>query len=491
MRNSVRIWETVKTVILAVLLVMLVCLCILYMVSYQGSSYDFTKDTMRRLSGESVKYQYLNYFDASYTLPDFIGFSDGKDSFGFSYGMGALEAAYSDVLPFYDKLFGSDGEVTMLTSEQGAVALSEAMRGRYIYISYFCDLPKSVILGTADPDKIFSGMSGEFIKEIFLVPEAYLYEGITVGKGGVPVYTSIYSFYAVARDSEGNYYRYTTRYTPQEAGDVSFNTNYYLSYNTSGNALRYTFAAALKKDVFLEKFGFSDKIADTTVIYSDRFFARLLSLERQTPDDDKVESILEAFFMNPEKVSSYSDENGVEFYFDEGRSVRVTPDGSVQYTALGASGISFEEIFGYHPGDNEYDTFDYIGAALIVAGTLEPLRDCLSIQGLSLFLSDVEYDGSVLRLGFGFRYGGIPLLIDGKADVIRFEMSDGMIKSIALEMWNAEVLGDTAQTPDFMWTVRGYIIEESDCRALTLAYLFSEDGGKAGVEIAAVTGDVE
>ena len=167
MRDSARIWEIVKTVILAVLLVMLVCVCILYMLSYQGtSSYGFTKDTMNRLSGESVKYKYLNYFDASCTLPDFIGFSDGGDSIGFSYGLDAVETVYSDVLRFYDKLFGSEGEVTALTPEEGAAAFSESMRGRYIYISYFCDLPKSVILGTADPDKIFSGISGEYIKEI-------------------------------------------------------------------------------------------------------------------------------------------------------------------------------------------------------------------------------------------------------------------------------------------------------------------------------------
>lgn len=488
MRDSARIWEIVKTVIFAVLLVMLVCVCILYMLSYQGtSSYGFTKDTMNRLSGESVKYKYLNYFDASCTLPDFIGFSDGRDSIGFSYGIGAVEAVYSDVLRFYDKLFGSEGEVTVLTPEEGETAFSESIRGRYIYISYFCDLPKSVILGTADPDKIFSGISGEYIKEIFIVPEKYLYEGITVGKGGVPVYTSIYSFYAVARDSEGNYYRYTTKYIPEAVGDVSFNTNYYLSYNTSGSAMRYEFAAAVEKDAFLEKFGFADKVTDTTVIYADRFSSRVLSLEREAPSDDTVRSVLEAFFINPEKASFYSDENGVKIYFDEGRSVRITPEGRIQYTALGASGIPFEEVFGYHPDGDEYDTFDYIGAALVLTDTLEPIRDCLSVTGLSLFLSNIEYDGSTIRLDFGFRYGGIPLLLGGKADAVSFEMRDGMIKSISFEMWNAAVSDGTAQTPDFLWAVRSYIMDASDKSSLVFSYLFSEDKSESGIEIAVLS----
>lgn len=485
MRDSARIWEIVKTVILAVLLVMLVCVCILYMLSYQGtSSYGFTKDTMNRLSGESVKYKYLNYFDASCTLPDFIGFSDGSDSIGFSYGLDAVETVYSDVLRFYDKLFGSEGEVTALTPEEGEDAFSESMRGRYIYISYFCDLPKSVILGTADPDKIFSGISGEYIKEIFIVPEKYLYEGITVGKDGAPVYTSIYSFCAVARDSEGNYYRYTTKYVPEAVGDVSFNTNYYLSYNTSGSAMRYEFAAAVEKDAFLEKYGFIDKVTDTTVIYADRFSAKLLSLEREMPSDDAIKSILEAFFINPEKASSYSEENGVKIYFDEGRNVKITPEGRIQYTALGASGIPFEEVFGYNPDADEYDIFDYIGAALVVTDTLKPIRDRLSVTGFSLFLSNIEYDGSTIRLDFGFRYGGIPLLLDGKADAVSFEMCDGMIKSISFEMWTATVSDGTAQTPDFLWTVRNYIMDASDKCSFLFSYLFSEEKSESEIEIA-------
>lgn len=251
--------------------------------------------------------------------------------------------------------------------------------------------------------------------------------------------------------------------------------------------MRYEFAGIMEKDVFLEKFGFADKVTDTTVIYADRFSSRLLSLEREAPNDDMIKSILEAFFMNPEKVSSYSDENGVKFYFDEGRNVKITPEGRIQYTALGASGIPFEEVFGYHPDGDEYDTFDYIGAALVVADTLESIKNCLSVTGLSLFLSDIEYDGSVIRLGFGFRYGGIPLLMDGKADVISFEMRDGMIKSISLELWTVAVSDETAQTPDFLWVVRSYIMEASDKCSFAFSYLFSEDKHESGIEIAVLS----
>ena len=309
MRREHKICERIKTVAVAVLLVMLVCLCILYMLSYQsGQTAEFTKNMMERLTGESIKYQYLEYFNRPYTMPKFIGFSSGWDGgrIGFSGGE-ELETAYEDVLRFYEELFSSDSTVTEMTEEQGEAAFAQIMQGRYIYVGYFCDLPKSVIAGTAQTEMIFSGVSGEFIKEIFIVPERYLKDGFTVGAGGVQTYASIYSFYAVARDSEGHYYRYTASDVPQTSEDVSFNTNYYLSYNTLESALRYEFAAAAETDAFLEKYGFFDKISDTTVIYEESLSGGLLSVSRGTADLRLEMSVLSALYMNPERVTSYTD----------------------------------------------------------------------------------------------------------------------------------------------------------------------------------------
>ena len=87
MRQENKVLEIIKTIAVAVLLVMLVCLCILYMLSYQGGqTAEFTRTMMDRLTGESIKYQYLEYFERPYTLPEFIGFSYGRadEKIGFS-----------------------------------------------------------------------------------------------------------------------------------------------------------------------------------------------------------------------------------------------------------------------------------------------------------------------------------------------------------------------------------------------------------------------
>ena len=488
MRQENKVLEIIKTIAVAVLLVMLVCLCILYMLSYQGGqTAEFTRTMMDRLTGESIKYQYLEYFERPYTLPEFIGFSYGRadEKIGFS-DEESLRLAYEDVLRFYEKLFSTDGTVAEMTEEEGTAVWRSIMNERYIYIGYSCDLPKSVIVGTALTEMIFSGASGEFIKEIFIVPDRYLKDGFTVGSGGEQIYTSIYSFYAVARDSEGHYYRYTTREAPQTSTDVSFNTNYYFSYNTAESALPYEFAAVLEPDAFLEKYGFSDKIADTTVIYEQSLSGGLLSVSRGTVDPSLEASLLTAFYMNPERVTSFTDEAGVRTYFDEGQSVRFTPDGIIQYTALGEEGIPFEDIFDYS-FPLEADIFDYIGASLILADTLSPIENNL-MRDLTFFLSGIEYDGTSLRLSFGYRYNGLPVFINGKADILVFEMSEGVIKSVSFSVWDIVPLSAQTDISDFLWLLRGYLTDAQEQRKLVLAYFVTENRGEYGLEIVSVPG---
>ena len=279
-------------------------------------------------------------------------------------------------------------------------------------------------------------------------------------------------------------YRYTPESAPKVSEDISFNTNFYFSYNTAEAVLYYEFAATLETDSFLEDHGFADKITDTTIVYKDSLEAKLLSVFPVTSGIRLEEAVLKAFYMNPEQVTSYTDESGVKTYFDEGRSVRFTPDGKVQYTAPGASGFSFEDVFGYHSAA-EYDIYDYIGAALVVADALEPVSGNLG-EDITLFLSNIEYDGSTLRLGFGYRCGGIPIFINGTTDILVFELNDGSVQSVSFSMWKLAESGRLEKTPDFMWLLRGYLIEASDRRELMLAYLLSGDGTACGAELAAL-----
>ena len=482
-----KITEAVKTAVLLVLLVAAVCMCVIYMLSYQGAApYGFTREAMETLDGASIKYQYLKYYDAAYAAPCFIGISSRRlgENIGFLYNEKTEGVLYADVLRFYEKLFGAEGTTEQMTTAEGEAAFSDIMEGDYLYLSYFCDLPKSLIMAMAEPENVFSGMSGEYIKEIFLVPDRYLRDGVSVSSSGVSLYTAIYSFYAVARDSAGNYYRYTTSYVPEREEDVSFNTNYYLTYTTLRSALRYEFAPMLSEDAFLKAHGFSEKVTDTTAVIVGGVSAPVLSVEAGALDDDSVNAYLTALLMNPERVSSYTDENGVRFYFDEGRNVRISPDGSLRYTALGSEGIALADLFGYRPSDGRYDAFDYIGAALMVASSLDHAPSGADVTP-RLYLSGVGYDGRVLTVRFGYQLDGVPLFMDGKADVLTFELYDGMIKSVSFDLWQPHVTTQTAALADMMWTIRAHIMDTELRHAYAPAYRFGAEKRESGMETAA------
>ena len=65
--------------------------------------------------------------------------------------------------------------------------------------------------------------------------------------------------------------------------------------------MRYEFAAETETDAFLEKYGFSGKVADTTVIYGESLSGGLLSVSRGTVDFRLEMSVLNALYMNPER----------------------------------------------------------------------------------------------------------------------------------------------------------------------------------------------
>lgn len=474
--------ETVKSVLLAVLLVMLVLFCILYMLSYRGvSATEFKKEQMDRLGGESVKYQYVKYMDTAYTFPEFMGLSDGRTPMGFAGDGASAKALYADVFRFYEKLFGSEGRMAKLSAEEGEMLFSEAIRGEYLYISYFSDLPRSVILGMADGNAAIAADSDEFIRELLILPSAELFEGMTSDASGEQVRASIHSFYALARDSAGNYYRYTTKYIPEVPADIGFHTNFYDAYTAMGGARPYRFAAELN-DAFFANVNRAGLVTDTTAVLEAPLLGEVLEIKHRIPDEGEEKAILRAFFMNPEKISSYTDESGIRAYFDEGESVRFMPNGEIRYAALGQSGISLDEIFGYHPDGSEYDTFDSVGAALLLADSL----GIRSRGALTVFLSRMAYDGEILTLSFGYRYGGIPLLADGSEEIFRVEIQGAVLRNATLRLFDIERTEMTAQMVDMPFALRGYLVYADERHRLIPMYSFSQDTERVGISIVAV-----
>lgn len=481
------ITEYIKTVAVLLLMVMLICLCVIYMLSYQGvGQYAFTKDTMQTLGSESVKYQYADYFKSSYVSPKTILFSaksQGED-IGF-YTLGGEHAQiYASLLPFYEKLFSEQGEMTPLSSEDGEMLFETLRAGDYIYLAYETDLPKTLLYALSTENAMAPVGSEEYIREIMIVPDEYLYDAISLVPMGMQVYTSVHTFYAVARDSLGNYYCYTTDFVPSLPSDVSFNTNYYLTYTTVESYFACEPAANFDSDAYFDRCGFADKITDTTVIIKDVgdvLPKSAVSVSPYYPETDEMNALLGALLINPDQVTSFTDGSGVRFYYDEGRNASISPSGLLEYSAHGAEGLPLSDLFEYPSANEIFDVRDYVGASLLLARSLE---NAAGLGGeYSLFLSGLCFDGDTITVTIGYAVDGLPLYFGGSSEILRFEFENGMLKRVVYDLKCIAVSQETDVSIDMVWSLRAAIAESNVKKEYAYGYCFRLDHERVTAEL--------
>ncbi len=478
-RKRTTIVELLKTVAVVALLAALVCLCTIYMLSYQAmGGYTFTKYTMTTLSGESMKYQYADYFDASFASPKFVGFSARVhgENIGFHCLGGENDTVASSLVPFYERLFDEEGTVTALTEEEGAQLFSSLLGEDHIYAVYENDLPKSLIYALATEDAAAREISDEYIREIVIVADEYLYSGVSMVPAGVQVYTEIFTFYAVARDSMGNYYRYDTSFVPQVPTDISFNTNYYLTYTTEESYFYYEYADLFEKDAY-----FGDGLAlfatDTTAVLSathGKLPHRQLSFSTDAPDKEIVNALLGALLMNPEMVTSFTDGNGVRFYYDEGCNASFSPDGVLEYTAHEEEGLSLSELFEYRTQEERYDARDYVGASLVLLRALEKAAHGEQ-SAYTPVLSRVLYDGNTTTVTFGYAVDGLPIYLDGNGEVLSLEFEGGILKRVSYLLRSVSASYFDSSAADMMWDLRIAAENGMSCAEYAYAYFLEEE----------------
>ncbi len=479
MRKRIAFIELFKTIAVVFLMVTLVCLCVIYMLSYQRTETAvFTKDKMQELSGQSVQYQYADYLEASYVSPKWIGVSAKNfgENLGFFTLGGENEAIVNSVLPFYEKLFSSQGKVEKLTSEVGEPLFESLLADNYIYIAYETDLPKSIIYTLFSENSMLPAISDEYIREIVIAPGRYLYDGISTVPFGTKVYTSVYTFYAMARDSEGNYYRYTTEFSPSKTDDVCFNTNYYLSYTVSDTNFTYEFAGLYEADIGFCAQGFEERTYFTMPVISDSgeaFSGDTVSISTYTPPVQGMEELLLAFLINPERATSYTDAQGTKFYHDEGKNLSVSADGKLEYTSYTGQGLALSSLFEYRSDDESYDVRDYVGASLMLVRALE--QSLGEDQERSLFLSGIYSDGTELSVSFGLAYGGVPIYRNGNAELMRFVFEGGLLKSASCELILLKVSKQLRETVDCIWQLRLALSSNTEKREYGYAYLFDDE----------------
>jgi hypothetical protein len=463
-----KIKEYFKSIVLCVLLVTLVCLCVIYTISFSGAkAYAFTKQDMEKISKGSLKTEYLSHWDVAFSSPAFVGFSSEQagENIGFYTLGGENEEIYEKVFPFFEKLFGLEGYIEVMSSKDGETLFHSLLEGDYIYLSYACDLPISVIIAMADESAVYEGVSDVYIREMLIVPKD------KTALRGENHSGETYSFYALARDSHGNYYRCSTDFVFSDESEISIHTRYSSAYTKTENRIAYEFAYVWEGDAFFSENGFSEKVKDTTVIPLSSVVFPCVFSEPCGLDEKELDALLEIFSLNPEKASSYEHENGNVFYFDKGKHLCFQPDGVMIYNLYGTEAFPLENIFPWNLSKEDYDTPDYLVASFLM---LDSLTGALGETDCDFYLSGIYYDGEILKISFGASSFGLPVSFKGQTDMLTFEFSSGKLQSVRYYFRALRKTEHETTSQNFIWTLRSLILTNEECRQYFYGYYVSD-----------------
>ncbi len=477
MRKRERIWEGAKTMIVLVLMVMLVTLCVIYMLSYQNTArFSFTAEDMRTLSGQSVKYQYNDYLDASYAAPKFIGASASLygEKIGFYTLGGENDKVARSIIAFYEVLFSEEtGDVEFVPPAQGKALFDAALAGDHIYIAYENDIPRSLLYTMTAENALATASTHEVICEIIIAPEEFLYRGISSVPFGSRILTDNYSFFAIARDSNGNYYRYSTEYRAEDEEDICFNTNFYLSYTGIETKVSYQLAGELYDDPYFSSCGIEDAVTDTTVIVGENSapVGNRLAVSAANPDTAAARELLSALLINPDQVTTYTDASGIRYFYDGGETVSITPGGLFEYTAYGEEGLALSGLFDYHAANESYDVRDYVGASLMLARSLESI---INKNGTAkLYLSGVVSDGEAIHITFGYAAHGLPVYIGGGSEILTLTFEKGSLRFLSYDLLRIADADPTGEQINMLWVMRSLVPEAVGLREYAFGYASS------------------
>ncbi|MBQ0125787.1 MAG: hypothetical protein KBS59_05620, partial [Clostridiales bacterium] len=264
------ITKYLSTALIALLLVLLVCLCFVYMNSYNNvESSEFTREMDVAVREKSYKSGYVGLLDDTLVSPYFFGYSVGGDKFGY-FGQGAGDC-YSSFSGVISALFGPESTVSVASETD----FYKCFSGDFVYIKYRSELPKSVIYYAQNPDGILEEISDEYVYEMV----------VSVNNPA----------FALTRDRMGNCYIY------RASQNFLYNKNLLYSYNKFEGGFAFDFAADSEIDASYASLGFYEKINDTAVIRNNSFSAASAVVQPLKTDDGFV---LAKFGMNPEKVTS-------------------------------------------------------------------------------------------------------------------------------------------------------------------------------------------
>jgi len=413
-----KVVETVKTFLLALLVITLVLLVALYISGIRGfekraaEGADEGFNKLWSAQGGVEPYG----LESSHLIPEFVGYKQASfdKPRGCVGNTGDTSALYDLVKPCILELFGSNSVCSALDHTAGKELFRTAQLGdEFIYIRYHVPVMYQMIYAysagklTVAEDEVAVGASGPvgaYVSELIIVSDKSLGAKLTV---------------AYAHDADGNYYEFRPKeYTAESSFYISK-----LANNDDGiTTCDFSF---LHSDTF----DGAEPMIDAELLCGD-IVPSVVSLN----DEMLRDALLRLLGYNPNKLDAY-DDKGADVYIDSHSQLRLG-GGSVSFVTADATmgeyeelrGIAVDTLLGYTL-DSAPTLFDKLTAADNLIRRLGEISPSLIGGEASLCLGDVYRDGELLVVEYFPTYNNIRIgtnvqlrVVFAKNTVCEFEL---------------------------------------------------------------------
>lgn len=424
MKRASRIVETVKTVVLIILVISMAVLASVYILGTQRERINFGKDIVfdRLVALRSGSSEGADAFSHGQITPEIIGIKrEGYAPCAMMTGSGYISDMYEGVMPYITEFFGSDAHCAEHSEKDGERLWKECMSSEsYVYVRYHSEFPFSVLYvhskNTDDAD-IYRSQ-----KDV----EGYVYELFLCRSGS--------ALFVVTRDMRGRVLEFT-------------------SEKTALTELP-SFGMYISR---CEEFCFAnDEYEDSAVFFGTPLFTKNIAVKKLISDNranaefeitsEKFRDLMRIFNFNPDKLSAYvdSEERGGSMYV-ESHGVLEVSESSIGYTAASDGGIPISDFLNYTDAAG-YNLYDALKATEFFANRIRALSPDSFGGDASIGISDIGYRDGILEVDFSYYYENILVECAGESAAMKFEIDGDKFVGITLRPFSVSPSGESVQS---------------------------------------------
>jgi len=439
--------ETIKSIAVTLLFMLMVVLAALYIVSTQRltvkSDEGAPLDSLLVIRDSGT----VGY-DSTMVMPASVAFCENGRMYGCFCDSSVLYDMYAVTSELLTLLLGPMSSASAV--QDGDAFWNEcAASDNFIYIKYHTQLPAPVIYaglrgGTLSSAPEYASGDAFNISELFIMPEDTEKSAESAEHRDGKV-----RWYAVVRDENGNTAKYEVG-SDYEADGESFDfTIGRISVFGTGNGVRecgFYFESG-------EDFG-NIKLRSTALMTPHDLALPAITVSSGL-SGGMTDGLLRFFDFNPDRLNTYTESDGTTVFVETHGVLRFGADELSYHSSGGIGGIELASLLGYESYSGTYNVYELISAAGELFRRVK--SHDVSIGGIAAAqLTDVEYSEGRIKITLGLTYGGVLLYGEDYRPVCALEVtfSEGYLTDAVISLVSVDGYTEMIECFPQSWTLR-------------------------------------